>query len=738
MKHLAHRISLSPVAACRSLALALMAPMLLALSFQASAQLLPPADPDDGLTFRVLSLHDVRENVRGSFEKDPEETALDERTLAELFAWLAKNDYHPVSLQQIVASRSGGKPLPSKPVLLTFDDGYSSAYTKVYPLLQRYNYPAVFALVTSWLEVPESGLVPYGSKLLPRSRFLRWSEAAEMARSGLVELASHTHAMHIGIQANPQGNLLPMAATHRYDPKTGRYENDAAFSQRVESDLRLSRELIETRTGAKVRSIVWPYGMYNALSLKAAERAGMPLSMTLSDGPNSPTVPLSEIRRALAVYDFQAADYAGLMRSPDEGRDGPRGAQSVNRIMHVDLDYVYDPDPLQQERNLSLLIERVAAINPSSVFLQAFSDPDGDGVADALYFPNRHLPVRADLFSRVAWQLRSRAGVRVYAWMPVMAFRLPKDNPLAGRVVVAKDEGGTSQVAGRYHRLSTFDPAVRALIGDIYDDLGRHTFFGGILFHDDATFADDEDDSPAALAAYQRWGLPGDVAAIRRDPALVARWTAAKTRHLIEFTQELAARLRTWRSDLLTARNVYAGPLIDPASEQWFAQNYEASLAAYDYVALMAMPRMEGQSSATADGWLTKLVQRAGATPKGLDGTLFELQARDWRTQEPVPDAELARQWSLLQRMGARHIGYYPDDFLNDQPSLKTLQRALSMQSLLKRKVPNRVSPQTTPSQDAPAQVTLPQTLPVKVTLPQVAVLPVAHSMSIVEGRALP
>ena len=45
-----------------------------------------------------------------------------------------------------------------------------------------------------------------------------------------------------------------------------------------------------------------------------------------------------------------------------------------------------------------------------------------DGVAEALYFPKRHLPMRADLFNRVAWQLMARAGVKVFAWMPVLAF----------------------------------------------------------------------------------------------------------------------------------------------------------------------------------------------------------------------------------------------------------------------------------------------------------------------------
>src|SRR5690606_2235570 len=88
------------------------------------------------------------------------------------------------------------------------------------------------------------------------------------------------------------------------------------------------------------------------------------------------------------------------------------------RIAHVDLDYVYDDDPKQMERNLDKLVQRVANMGINSVFLQAFADPSGDGLVRELYFPNRHLPMRADLFNRAAWQLRSRAFVEVYAWMP--------------------------------------------------------------------------------------------------------------------------------------------------------------------------------------------------------------------------------------------------------------------------------------------------------------------------------
>ena len=83
---------------------------------------------------------------------------------------------------------------------------------------------------------------------------------------------------------------------------------------------------------------------------------------------------------------------------------------------------MYDADPAQEARNIDQLVSRVYNLKINTVFLQAFSDPTASGVAKSVYFPNRFLPVRQDLFNRVAWQLGTRAQVKVYGWLPVLSF----------------------------------------------------------------------------------------------------------------------------------------------------------------------------------------------------------------------------------------------------------------------------------------------------------------------------
>lgn len=315
----------------------------------------------------------------------------------------------------------------------------------------------------------------------------------------------------------------------------------------------------------------------------------------------------------------------------------------------------------------------------TTVFLQAYADPEGDGTVRELYFPNRHLPMRADLFNRVAWQLRSRTDVEVYAWMPVLSFDLDEELPAVMRL---NPETGIADIdPDQYQRLSPFHPRTRQIIGEIYQDLAQHAAFAGILFHDDALLSDYEDVSPDALAAYQAAGFGGDIRALRADEERFWQWSRFKSRYLTDFTLELADQVRAVRGpQIKTARNIFAQPILNAYSETWFAQNLDDFLAAYDWTAPMAMPLMEGVPVEDSNAWLAELVAVIASRPGAMDRTLFELQARDWRHDPAVPvDDDVLAEWMRqLQWHGARHFGYYPDDFLQQQPSLERIRPRLS------------------------------------------------------------
>jgi len=242
------------------------------------------------------------------------------------------------------------------------------------------------------------------------------------------------------------------------------------------------------------------------------------------------------------------------------------------------------------------------------------------------------------------------------------------------------------QVAtGQYRRLSPFDARGRKLVGDIYEDLARHAFFDGILFHDDALLGDWEDASDAALAVYRKAGFgdgAGTIADLQVSPARWQAWSRFKTTALIDFTHELTQKVRAIRGPhIRTARNIYARPILEPESETWFAQNLDDFLAAYDWVAPMAMPRMENVALRDELVWLDKLVDAVAARPGALAKTVFELQAQDWREspeQKHIDGQTLAAWMQRLQLRGVRNFGYYPDDFTADRPRLQQIRPAIS------------------------------------------------------------
>ncbi|MFT3916904.1 MAG: poly-beta-1,6-N-acetyl-D-glucosamine N-deacetylase PgaB [Anaeromyxobacteraceae bacterium] len=593
--------------------------------------------------------------------------------------WLRNHGYRFVSVDDVIANRAGKRDLPDKAVLVTFDDAYQSMYVHAWPVLKMFRIPAVVSVVGSWLEQRDT--IDVDGKIRPRSVMLSWDAIKEMSASGLVEIGSHSWDLHRGLVANPQGNTQPAATARRYLPEKKRYEDEGAYRARIEADLARSTAEVTRRTGRSPRVIAWPYGRFNATTMSIAEKLGYRVGLTLEDGANWPDTPLLALRRLIVTAELTLPAFQKELEYREEDLTDEDRPQS---IAHVDLDAIYDDDPAQIERNLSHLLDRLQWLNVNAVYLQAFADPDANGSADAVYFPCRRLPTRADLFNRVAWQIRTRTQVRrLYAWMPALAFELPASDPAAKEVVTALP-AAPGETAGRvdmgYRRLSPFSPKARQAIKEIYEDLARSASFEGLLFHDDLTLSDREDASPLALETYRSWGLPGTIQEIRKTDDLVGRWTIFKINALDDFAMELAAIVRAGQPGLVVARNLYSRVVLQPRAEVWYAQSLDNSLARYDFTAIMAMPYMENAPDPGA--YFRDLVAEVKIR-RAMKKVIFELQAVDWREDsKPIPSNELAETIRTLFDLGVVHVGYYPDSPFINHPDPAIIRRVLSQRPI--------------------------------------------------------
>jgi peptidoglycan/xylan/chitin deacetylase (PgdA/CDA1 family) len=90
--------------------------------------------------------------------------------------WLYAHHYHPVNFDQVRAYFAGEQALPSRPIVLTFDDGYQDLYTAAFPILQAHAFTAVAYIVSGFVDRPG---------------YVSRQQVVQMDRSG-IEIASHT------------------------------------------------------------------------------------------------------------------------------------------------------------------------------------------------------------------------------------------------------------------------------------------------------------------------------------------------------------------------------------------------------------------------------------------------------------------------------------------------------------------------------------------------------------------
>ena len=376
--------------------------LLLLLAAGSGAQAQPA-----GQRFVSIAFHDVVD-TRDELDSD----AVTTRVLLQFFDWLKGDGWTAVTLDDLSRAARGEKRLPDKAILISFDDGYRSLYTHVYPLLQIYRFPIVAALVGSWMEARPDGTVQYGDRVVPRSYFLSWSEARELQASGLVEFASHSYNLHRGVQANPQGNMVPAAMTWRYDPATSRYETDAQYRARIRDDLQRSRQQLMANLGRAPRALVWPFGRYTGPALAEAKAVGFTYALTLEPEP-AYTSDLYAIHRYFPSLNPSLGDLVRNLRFSPE-------YPSSRRIACLSLDplaAVPPGDP--QNEVLGKMIEGVRSLGANVVVLDGAPATAPGQPLREVYFPSSVLPTRADLLARGTWQLRTRGGADVYLRLPL-------------------------------------------------------------------------------------------------------------------------------------------------------------------------------------------------------------------------------------------------------------------------------------------------------------------------------
>ncbi len=154
---------------------------------------------------------------------------------------LSRTGHNPVSQTQLYRALYKGEPLPPRPVLLTFDDGYADSYESVLPVLEEHSFPATFYVITG--EVGVSG-------------YMNWQQVIELDWKGM-DIGSHT-------------------VSHR--------DLTVVSPEEAERQLGESAAVLAEKLGHPVYWLCYPSGSFNPGVENAVWKGGYLLAVTTSPG----------------------------------------------------------------------------------------------------------------------------------------------------------------------------------------------------------------------------------------------------------------------------------------------------------------------------------------------------------------------------------------------------------------------------------------------------------------------
>ncbi|QIE23209.1 Polysaccharide deacetylase [Caballeronia sp. SBC1] len=200
---------------------------------------------------------------------------------ADQMAMLAREGYTTLGARAF-SEYLAGKPVPSKSVVLTFDDGYLDNWVHAHPVLAEHGFTALGFLVSGWVNsgpVRPNALDSTSTLDLlghsaakaaieagePDQAILRWSEIDAMRQAGTFEFHSHTH-------------------THtRWDRVSANADTKRA---RLRDDLLQARAALAQHLGDVSDHLCWPQGYFDTDYVEEAHAAGFRHLYTVEPGTN--------------------------------------------------------------------------------------------------------------------------------------------------------------------------------------------------------------------------------------------------------------------------------------------------------------------------------------------------------------------------------------------------------------------------------------------------------------------
>lgn len=188
-------------------------------------------------------------------------------SLEEDMKYLKDKGYETVLPKDVISYVKYNKPLPQKPIILSFDDGCYNNLTYLYPLLEKYDMKASIAVVGKYTERYSKNPDPN-----PNYGYLSFDDVEFLSNSGRVEILNHTYDLHNN------------SSRHGASIKKG--ESKDHYANIFKKDVSKMQDLLKEKCSIEASTFVYPYGSISKSSLDLVKELGFEASFSCLEKVN--------------------------------------------------------------------------------------------------------------------------------------------------------------------------------------------------------------------------------------------------------------------------------------------------------------------------------------------------------------------------------------------------------------------------------------------------------------------
>lgn len=213
-----------------------------------------------GVSVPIIMYHSVLKdnNMHGDYVISPQKFEDD-------IKYITDNGYTPVNSEDLIAYVNNGKPLPEKPIVITFDDGYYNNFFYVFPIIKKYNCKIILSPIAYNSDIEK--------KIIKQSAYYShctWQQLKEMTSSGLVELGNHSYNLHESSGERLGTKKLP-----------GETENE--YRAFIKEDLSKAQDRFKEELGITPVLFAYPFGAISEESKPVVQDLGFKISLSCEE-----------------------------------------------------------------------------------------------------------------------------------------------------------------------------------------------------------------------------------------------------------------------------------------------------------------------------------------------------------------------------------------------------------------------------------------------------------------------